>query len=111
MGFLDSIKYRLPIKTVSLASANNAIVHVRMLSAQQADEFFRIVNEKQADGYRLAATLVSMCVCDESGALLCQQDGVAQCLQMAPATLEELYAACASFNAMNAKAAEAAEKN
>jgi hypothetical protein len=105
----DVLKYRMPVEKFEVKGCS-VPVHIRQMSAQQAEEFY--AKAKEAEGnFRTAALLVSMCLCDESGNLLCQQDGENQVMQLGKDAVEELASKAMQVNGLGAKAVEDATKN
>jgi hypothetical protein len=105
----DVLKYRMPVEKFTIAGFG-APVHIRQMSATQAEEFYE--KAKEATGsFRTAALLVSMCLCDENGNLLCQQDGENQVMQLGKDAVEELASKAMQVNGLGAKAVEDAAKN
>ena len=105
----DVLKYRMPVETF-IVKDFAAPIRLRQLSAQQAEEFY--AKAKDAEGtFGTAALLVSLCLCDEAGNMLCQQDGVNQVMQLGKDAVEELAALAMKVNGFGAKAVEDAAKN
>ena len=105
----DVLKYRMPVEKFEVKGFG-VPVHIRQMSALQAEEFY--AKAKDAVGaFDTAALLVSMCLCDEAGNLLCQQDGVNQVMQLGKDAVEELASLAMKVNGLGAKAVEDAAKN
>lgn len=105
----DALKYRMPVEKFVVKNFA-APVNIRQMSALQAEDFY--AKAKDAEGtFGTAALLVSLCLCDEAGNLLCQQDGVNQVMQLGKDAVEELAALAMKVNGFGAKAVEDAAKN
>ena len=112
MGLLETLKFSLPRKQVTLPGFP-APVWIRQMTAAQAEDYFAEVQARVEGGpvYAGMASLVARCLCDEAGNLLAQQDGPAQVMQLGTDAVVALYEACADVNGMRKESVEGAAKN
>jgi len=87
------------------------IVHVRMLTAGELDQFQMQVSDQPKDSRQVRGLLVAVCCCDEQGYPLFTEAQVEQLAALDCAPMERVFEAAQKLNGLARSAQDDARKN